>query len=81
MHFIPTNNSWPNLIERWFRDLTDKQIRRGTLKSVRQLIETLTTYIESHNADVGPLVRTAKADDILAKTRRARAALDMTRHQ
>ena len=81
MHFIPTSSSWLNLIERWFRGLTDKQIRRGTFTSVKQLIDTITSYIKSHNADAKPLVWTAKVDDILAKVRRAGATLDKTRHQ
>ena len=81
MHFIPTSSSWLNLIERWFRGLTDKQIRRGVFKSVEQLIETITAYITAHNADARPLVWTAKVEDILAKVRRARATLDMTQHQ
>ena len=81
MHFIPTSSSWLNLIERWFRDLTDKQIRRGVFKSVKQLIGTITDYINAHNADAKPLVWTARVSDILAKVRRARATLDKTRHQ
>ena len=78
MHFIPTSSSWLNLIERWFRDLTDKQIRRGVFTSVDQLIGTITAYIDSHNAAAKPLVWTAKVEDILAKIRRARATLDKT---
>jgi len=81
MHYIPTSSSWLNLIERWFRDLTVKQIRRGVFKSLDQLIATITAYIEAHNADATPLVWTAKVEDILAKVRRARATLDMSRHQ
>jgi len=76
MHFIPTSSSWLNLIERWFRDLTDKQIRRGVFKNVAQLINTITQYIKGHNTDPKPFAWTAKVEDILAKVRRARAALD-----
>ena len=39
LHFIPTSSSWLNLVERWFREITDKRIRRGAFKSVEQLIE------------------------------------------
>lgn len=81
MHFIPTSSSWLNLIERWFRDLTDKRIRRGTFTCVEQLVEAMTAYIAAHNADAKPFVWTAKVEDILAKVRRARATLDKTRHQ
>jgi transposase len=81
MHFIPTSSSWLNLIERWFRDLTDKQIRRGVFKTVKQLIGVITDYIDAHNAHTEPFVWTATAEQILAKIRRARAVLDKTRHQ
>ncbi len=76
IHFIPTSSSWLNLIERWFRDLTDKRIRRGAFKSVAQLIEAITDYITAHNDNPASLVWVAKADDILAKVSRARAVLD-----
>jgi len=81
VHFIPTSSSWLNLIERWFRDLTDKRIRRGVFKSVPQLIEAITNYIAAHNENPNSFVWTAKADDILAKVRRARAVLDKTRSE
>ena len=78
MHFIPTSSSWLNLIERWFRDLTDKRIRRGTFRSVSELIEAIMTFIEEHNAYPKSFAWTARVDDILAKIRRARAVLDKT---
>ena len=81
VHFIPTSSSWLNLIERWFRDLTDKRIRRGAFKSVPQLIEVIMRYIAAHNDNPHSFVWTAKADDILAKVRRARAVLDKTRSE
>ena len=78
MHFIPTSSSWLNLVERWFRDLTDKCIRRGVFRGVPQLIDAIEEYMEHHN-ETGKTFRwTAKADAILAKVRRARAALDKT---
>ena len=78
VHFTPTSSSWLNLIERWFRDLTDKRIRRGVFKSVRQLIQAITDYIDAHNQNPETFRWTAKAEDILAKVRRARAVLDKT---
>jgi transposase len=77
MHFIPTSSSWLNLVERWFRDITDKQIRRGAFKSVRQLIDTIMAYIEQHNNNPKTFVWTAKAEDILAKVARAWEALNV----
>jgi len=76
VHFIPTSSSWLNLIERWFRDLTDKRIRRGAFKSVGQLIEAIVDYIGAHNHDPKSFIWTAKVEDILAKVSRARAVLD-----
>lgn len=76
MHFIPTSSSWLNLVERWFREITDKRIRRESFSGVEQLIRTIMDYIAKHNENPRSLVWTAKADDILAKVRRARAVLD-----
>jgi transposase len=76
MHFIPTSSSWLNLIERWFREITDKRIRRSAFHSVPQLIEAIMAYIQKHNEHPKPFVWTAKAQDILEKIRRARAVLD-----
>jgi transposase len=75
-HFVPTSSSWLNMVERWFRDLTDKQIRRGVFKSVADLIAAIQAYIEHHNSKPKPFVWTAKAEDIIAKYRRAKAVLD-----
>jgi transposase len=77
LHFIPTSSSWLNLVERWFREITDKRIRRGVFRSVQQLIAAIRAYIDEHNDDPKPFVWTAKAEDILEKVRRARAILDM----
>ncbi len=76
MHFIPTSSSWLNLVERWFREITDKRIRRGVFTSVEQLIAAIQAYIDNHNSDPKPFVWTAKAQDILEKVGRARAVLD-----
>jgi transposase len=76
LHFIPTSSSWLNLVERWFREITDKRIRRGVFKSVEQLIAAIQLYIENHNSDPKPFVWAAKAEAILEKVGRARAVLD-----
>ncbi len=75
-HFTPTSSSWLNLVERWFRELTDKAIRRGTFGSVPDLISAIEAYLDAHNADPTPLVWTATAESILDKVRRARRTLD-----
>jgi len=71
IHFIPTSSSWLNLVERWFREITDKRIRREAFHSVGQLIETIMDYIDQHNDNPKSFVWTAKAEDILAKVARA----------
>jgi transposase len=76
MHFIPTSSSWLNLIERWFREITAKRIRRGTFRSVPQLIDAIMDYVQQHNTSPTPFVWTAQAEDILAKVARAKARLD-----
>lgn len=76
IHFVPTSSSWLNMVERWFRKLTDKQIRRGVFKSVADLIAAIQAYIQHHNQNPKPFVWTAKAEDIIAKYRRAKAVLD-----
>jgi len=76
MHFIPTSSSWLNLIERWFRGITDKRIRRGTFRSVPQLIEAIMAYLAQHNKTPKPFTWTVQADAILAKVARARAKLE-----
>jgi transposase len=76
MHFIPTSSSWLNLVERWFREITDKRIRRGVFRSVPELIDAIMAYIDGHNGNPKTFVWTAKADEILAKVERARKTLD-----
>lgn len=76
IHFIPTSSSWLNLVERWFGQITDRRIRRGTFGNVAELIDAIMAYIADHNANPRPLAWTAKAADILDKVGRARAALD-----
>jgi transposase len=78
VHFIPTSSSWLNLVERWFREITDKRIRRGTFRSVEQLIAAIEEFIQQHNSSAEPYVWTAKADEILDKVARAREILNKT---
>jgi len=75
-HFTPTGASWLNMVERFFRDLSEKALRRGSFYSVDGLIAGIDEYINAHNADPKPFIWTASANDILAKVKRARRALD-----
>ena len=76
MHFTPTSASWLNMVERFFRDITTKRIRRGVFRSVRELVAALKAYIAEHNLAPKPFIWTAKATDILAKVARAKSALN-----
>lgn len=76
IHFIPTSSSWLNVIERWFRDITQNRIRNGVFKSVEQLQAAIKQYIDHHNANPKTFVWTKKAEDILEKVARARKALN-----
>jgi transposase len=75
LHFIPTTSSWLNLVERWFRELTDKKIRRGSFNSVTDLIAAIEDYIAHHNNDPKPYKWTKTAEEIIEKVRRGRVAL------
>ena len=75
-HFVPTSASWLNLIERWFAELTRKRIRRGTFRSVPQLIRAIEDYVTHHNRHAEPFIWTATANTILRKVRHCREALE-----
>jgi transposase len=75
MHFTPTGCSWLNMVERFFRDLTENRLRRGVFRSVEELIQAVFHYIDQHNDNPKPFIWTAKAADILEKVKRARATL------
>ena len=75
LHFTPTSSSWLNLVERWFRNLTDKALRRGVFGSVPDLVAAIDAYLDAHNADPRPFVWTATAESILEKVRRGRVTL------
>ena len=76
MYFTPTSSSWLNMVERFFRDLTQQRLRRGIFRDVEELVMAIGDYIDKHNDKPKPFVWTAKAADILEKVKRARAALD-----
>ena len=76
VHFTPTSASWLNMVERFFRDLTDKRIRRGVFRSVDELVSAIEDYIAQHNQRPKPFIWTAAASDILEKVKRGRCALN-----
>ena len=76
LHFTPTSASWLNMVERFFRDLSEQALRRAAFSSVDDLIAGIHAYLDAHNTDPKPFVWTAQASDILEKVKRARASLD-----
>ena len=69
-HFTPTYGSWLNLVERWFAELTNKQIRRGVHRSTAELERAIRDFIDAHNTAPAPFLWTKCADDILASIAR-----------
>ena len=76
VHFTPTSASWLNMVERFFRNITDKCIRRGVFLSVAELESEILNYIKLHNSNPAPFIWTAEASDILEKVKRGRAKLN-----
>ena len=74
VHFTPPSSSWLNMVERFFRDLTEIGLRRGVFRDVEELITTIDAYVDHHNRKPKPFIWTAKATDILKKVKRAREA-------
>jgi transposase len=79
LHFTPTGGSWLNLVERWFREITQKRIRRGSFTSVKELLAAIQEYLDEYNRAPKRFVWTKSADMILAKVERCKAAL-VTQH-
>lgn len=70
VHFTPTSASWINLVERWFATLTQKQIRRGSHRSIHELETAIRNYLDIYNQDPKPFVWTKTADEILESVAR-----------
>lgn len=75
IQFTPTSASWLNMVERFFRDLTQNRLRRGVFRDLEELITAVETYIDRHNENPKPSVWSASATDILEKVKRAQATL------
>ena len=75
IHFIPTSSSWLNLVERWFREITDKRIRRGSFHSVSELIAAIEDYLECHNQNPRVFLWKASADSIMTKIAKCKEVL------
>ncbi len=76
LHFTPTSSSWLNLVERWFRELTEKRIRRGVFRSVAELTAAIDEFLSVYNRHPKPFVWTASVETILEKVRHCKVILE-----
>jgi len=81
LHFTPTSSSWVNLIERWFKELIDKRLRRGVFTSVADLTAAITIWAEHWNDNPKPFIWKATTEDIITKVRRGRVTLNQIKLQ
>jgi transposase len=81
LHFTPTSSSWVNLVERWFKELTDRRLRRGVFTSVADLVAAIERWAASWNEAPKPFVWHTPAVEIIEKVRRGRAALHQIKSQ
>jgi hypothetical protein len=75
-HFVPTSSSWLNLVERWFRELTQKTIRRGSFGSVPDLKQAIEEFMRAWNQNPKPFIWTASVGKIIEKIERARIKME-----
>ena len=80
MHYTPTYSSWLNQVERWFGLITQRAIRRGSFRSVKELVQKIDDFVQHYNRKQRPFVWTATADSILAKIARLCSRISGTRH-
>jgi len=76
LHFTPTSSSWLNLVERWFRELTEKRVRRGSFTSVPELVAAIKEYLVASNADPKPFVWHTSAQAIINKLAHCKAVYE-----
>jgi putative transposase len=80
LHYTPTYASWLNQVERWFALISQQAIRRNSFRNVRDLIQTIDSYVTYYNTHKRPFVWTATADSILAKLQRLCKVINGTQH-
>jgi DDE superfamily endonuclease len=78
LHFIPTSSSWLNMVERWFREITDKRIRRGSFQNVPDLIAAINHHVQTHNQNPRVFVWSASGERIMSKSPNGKEALETT---
>jgi transposase len=80
LHYTPTYSSWLNQVERWFALITQRAIRRGSFRSVKELVAKIDAFVQHYNRSSGPFVWTATADSILQKIARLCSRISGTAH-
>lgn len=80
VHFTPTYSSWLNQVERWFGIITQRAIRRGTFRSVHELVEKVDHFVQNYNKNSRPFIWTATADSIFEKLNRLCEYISGTAH-
>ena len=80
LHFTPTSSSWMNLVERFFRDLTEDAVREGSFASLAELVRAIEGYLAERNLAPKRYVWKAAGRDILLKINRARAAAGLSQY-
>jgi transposase len=75
-HFVPTSSSWLNMVERWFRELSEQAIRRGSFMSVADLQQAIEEFMQSWNQNPKPFIWTASVGQIMEKIERARVKME-----
>ena len=80
VHYTPTYSSWLNQVERWFGLITQRAIRRGSFRSVKELVAKIDAFVQHYNRSSRPFVWTATADSILQKIARLCSHISGTAH-
>ena len=80
MHFTPACSSWINMVERFFALITERATKRGSDRSVKELIGRIHHFVDHHDLNCKPFAWTATADSILAKLQRLCVGIGRTRH-
>src|ERR1700690_2399344 len=80
IHYTPTYSSWLNQVERWFALITQRAIRRGSFRSVKELVDKIDSFVQHYNRSRRPFIWTATADSILGKIARLCSRISGTRH-
>jgi len=79
MHYTPTYSSWLNQVERWFGLITQRAIRRGSFRSVKELVQKIDAFVQHYHRKQRPFIWTATADSILQKIARLCSRISGTR--